>query len=447
MNIEDTIVAISSAVGPAARMIVRLSGPKAIDLLSQICGQAPTEPRAYRTPVRMPPSLAFSQDRPSIPAWIYVFRAPKSYTAQDLVELHLPGNPLLVRLIVEDLVRRGARHAEPGEFTSRAYLNGRLDLTEAEGVAMTISAGNDAELQAARQLLSGELARRLKPIMEQLAHGLALLEAGIDFVEEDISFISAAQLRARLDGIEQGINDLLRNTARIERLSHEPRFALVGRPNAGKSTLLNALARHDRAVVSPVAGTTRDALSVRIALDRGMVTIIDVAGLEAVGYDPHGIHAQMQDRARRTIEEADFVIQVLDASEDDAPLDLSRAPDLIVRNKSDLASKPRSPGGVPTIDLSALYRTNLDVLERKLSDLAYGLRDSGATLALGARHLQALDDSLASLTHARSSIDTGAAELIAHDLREALDALGRILGQVTPDDVLGRIFSSFCIGK
>ncbi len=439
MNTEETIVAISSAVGQAARMIVRLSGSQSVELLQSIGGEVSTA-GAYRVRLRAPSGLG------QVPAWAYVFRSPRSYTGQDLVELHLPGNPLLVRLIVEDFVHRGARHAEPGEFTSRAYLNGRLDLTEAEGVALTISAGNDAELLAARQLMSGELARRVRPLMEQLAQGLALLEAGIDFVEEDISFISADDLRARIDEIEGGIRDLLRQTSRLEQLSHEPRFALVGRPNAGKSTLLNALAKHDRAVVSPVAGTTRDALSVRIPLDRGMVTVTDVAGLESVGDDPHGINAQMQDRARRTIEEADHVLLVVDASVNEPAIALPREPDLLIRNKIDLLSSP--PDGVAsTIGVSALQGTHIDALEHRLSEIAFGSRESGAVLALGARHLYALDECLGSLSHARSSLDLGASELIAHDLREALDALGRILGQVTPDDVLGRIFSSFCIGK
>lgn len=448
MITTDTIVAISSAVGVAARMIVRVSGDQAIVFLKELTEEAPTQAGAYRLPLRCPPVL--SETSLTFPAWVYVFRSPRSYTGQDLLELHLPGNPLLVQMVVEDLIRRGARLAEPGEFTFRAYIHGRLDLTQAEGVALTIHAANESELRAARQLMSGELARRLAIPMDRLADALALLEAGIDFVEEDISFISAQELTSRIDQVRQEIEQLLRSTARIERITHEPRFVLVGKPNAGKSSLLNALARTDRAVISPVAGTTRDAISAQIVLDRGMVTVIDVAGLEPITHDPHGIQTQMQEQALRMIQQVDFVIQVVDATEtDDSSVHLPRVPDLRVVNKIDLKPYPDVQEGCsfPTVRVSAKTGENLSELERMMSQLAFGRAEIGATLSLSARHVTALEECISALDQANTSISTGATELIAQDLRVALEALGRILGQVTPDDLLGRIFSSFCIGK
>lgn len=442
---DETIVAVSSAVGAAPRMIVRMSGPDALSLLKSISPQAPDPAGAYRLAIDAPDALDL--DHVSIPAWVYIFINPKSYTGQDLVELHVPGNPLLVRLIVEDLIARGARQAEAGEFTARAYLNGRLDLTAAEGVALTIAAQSDAELTAARQLMAGELSRRLLPIMEQLTEALTLIEAGIDFAEEDIAFVTPADLRDRLTKVDQSLQVLTRDSARIERLSHEPVFALVGRPNVGKSTLLNALAKEDRAVVSDIAGTTRDALSARIALDRGIATLIDVAGLERVKDDPHGINQQMQAKAHRTIAEADFVLLVIDATGDRTPLALSRKPDLIVINKCDVSASGADAGGTDnTVRVSALRGQNLHELTQRMSKLAFGSHQSGAALALGTRHLLAIQQCRSHLEHAAMDV-TRASELIAYELRQALDALGSILGQVTPDDVLGRIFGAFCIGK
>src|SRR4051812_41404643 len=285
MQTDDTIVAISSAVGPAARMIVRLSGGGSQAIASHICADFTGLVRLCR--------LRFSNLE--IVGWVYSFRAPHSYTGEDTVEFHIPGNPLLVRLLVDELIRFGARAADPGEFTARAYFNGRLDLSQAEGIAATIAASSDAELRAARQLLAGELARRVKPAMDSLADTLALVEVGIDFSEEDVEFLTANQIGSRLDAIDQLLNDLMRDTARLERLHHTPQFVLMGRPNAGKSTLLNALAGQDRAVVSPHAGTTRDALSAEVALSRGMIRLIDVAGIAEAG-SSDDIERQMRER-------------------------------------------------------------------------------------------------------------------------------------------------------
>ena len=255
----DTIVAISSAVGPAPRMIVRLSGPEALRITKELDSEfSAARGVANRT------TLAFADLR--TPAWIYTFRAPHSYTSEDLIEFHIPGNPLLARMLLSELTSRGARPAEAGEFTARAYFAGRIDLTEAEGVAATISAHGEQELRAARQLLGGELSRWLNPIMELLAETLALIEVGIDFSDEDVTFLSPTQVRERIAKIDHSLHDLIDGSARFEQLTHEPTFVLLGRPNAGKSTLLNALAGKQRAVVSDVAGTTRDVLSAEIRL-------------------------------------------------------------------------------------------------------------------------------------------------------------------------------------
>ncbi|MGB7160846.1 MAG: GTPase, partial [Tepidisphaeraceae bacterium] len=249
MTAADTIAAISSAVGPAARMIVRMSGDRASEIASSLSPVSRFGSESHSNVLknigmcRAPVSRQMiSFAGLSLPVWLYAFHSPRSYTGENLVEFHLPGNPLLARMLLDECLHHGARLAEPGEFTARAYFNGRLDLAAAEGVAATIAAQNEAELQAARQLLAGELARRLRPTMDALAETLALVEAGIDFSDEDVSFIAPEELAARIDRADGALSDLVGSTARFERLAHEPQIVLVGRPNAGKSTLLNALA-------------------------------------------------------------------------------------------------------------------------------------------------------------------------------------------------------------
>ncbi|HEV8377503.1 MAG TPA: tRNA uridine-5-carboxymethylaminomethyl(34) synthesis GTPase MnmE [Tepidisphaeraceae bacterium] len=432
---SDTITAISTSVGPAARMILRLSGPDSYKIAAALTKPG-AEGEAVRATVHFR-DLHFS-------TWLYCFRAPHSYTAEDLIEFHIPGNPLLARMLLDELLRLGARSAEPGEFTARAFFNGRLDLTAAEGVAATIGAHNQQELSAARQLLSGELARRLQPLMDRLAQMLALLEVGIDFSEEDVSFISAEQVSTDVEDIKRQLQTLYNDSPRFDRLTHEPSFVLVGRPNAGKSTLLNALAGRSRAVVSPAAGTTRDALSAEIALDRGIVRMIDVAGLEE-NPPTENIPRQMHERALRTLREADFVILLRDISDQRPLLELPRHPDLLVHTKLDLIPKAAGHDGLA---ISAQRGQNLDLLRRQMSAFAFGSPTSvPASLALNSRHVQALDDAITSLTRAQDALKTCGDEVIALELREALHSLGQILGQLTPDDLLGRIFATFCIGK
>jgi tRNA modification GTPase len=433
---NDTIIAFSSVPAASGRIIVRLSGPRAFELADALIVPPLVRPwaaSALQCLLRVR-GLEF-------PAWLYTFFGPRSYTAEDVTELHLPGNVLLARWVMEELVGRGARPAEPGEFTARAYFNGKMDLSEAEGVAATISAGNERELRAARQLLGGELARRLKPVMDRLAELLALTELGIDFAEEDVAFLSTQQTLGRLDEIEQALEDLVAHSGRFAQLTHEPRLVLAGRPNAGKSTLLNALAGRQRAVVSPVAGTTRDLLSAEIALERGMALLIDAAGVDSQTAGADGIAQAMHRRAMEAIEQADGLVLVHDATDKRPALTLPRPPDLVIRSKSDLA-----PGEGENLRVSAATGQGMAALRRRLDDLAFGRRRGGDAVALNDRHLASIADARAALRHARQAINAGA-EFLALDLREALDALGSILGAVAPDELLGRIFSTFCIGK
>ncbi|HEX5243860.1 MAG TPA: tRNA modification GTPase [Tepidisphaeraceae bacterium] len=446
MNSGDTIAAFSSPVAQAARIILRLSGPGAIEMAGRLTeGELPKPSSAARMNLRVG-ELKF-------PAWVYLFGAPRSYTGEDLVEFHLPGNPLLAQMTLQQLLRAGARLADAGEFTARAYFNGRIDLTEAEGIAATIHASNQQELSAARQLMAGELLRRVEPIIDEVAHTLALVEAGIDFSDEDVSFLSPQQASERIAKADRALEDLLRDSARFERLSHEPTFVLVGRPNAGKSTLLNALAGQERAIVSPVPGTTRDVLSAPITLARGVIHLIDVAGIEHADeppqktvHDSHRhIHRQMQEHAIRAARTADRLILLRDITQSDADPMLPRPPDLAVLTKADLADPACELRG-SYLAVSARNGTGINELRAVLDELAFGATASSAKLALNARHVQSIEEARTALSQAANQT-SATPELLAMELREALDALGRIAGRVTPDDVLGRVFSTFCIGK
>jgi tRNA modification GTPase len=292
--------------------------------------------------------------------------------------------------------------------------------------------------------MAGELARRLRPVTDAVAETLALVEVGIDFSDEDVTFLSPGQVRDRVTEADRALHRLLEESARFERIAHEPTVVLVGRPNAGKSTLLNAFTGCDRAVTSPVAGTTRDALSADVALAHGIVRLIDVAGLEDTAGAPDAVERQMRDRALRAVKEADFVLLVQDVTDDRPSLDVGRPPHLVIHAKADLLEHGGSAGA---LGVSAHTGANLPALRSRLDRLVFGVTTASPQLALNARHVAAIHEACEALTCAAARADDLSPEVIALELREALDALGRVVGAVTPDDLLGRIFSSFCIGK
>lgn len=467
MHTDDTIAAISSAAGPAVRGIVRVSGPRALAIADELFRADDIKPLDGRPGyTRWTGSVALAEEGPTLPAEAYLFRGPRSYTRDDLVELHTCGGPAVLSCVLELALAHGARQAEPGEFTARAFVAGALDLTEAEGVAALIAARSDAQLRAAERLTHGHLSQRTTELQQRIGDVRALVEADIDFAEEPIDFVSPKQLRATLDELLADIDRLLEHTPEAERLDVLPRIVLTGRPNVGKSTLLNVLTGVDRTICSPLAGTTRDILTAPLTLGQQDVLLIDGAGLAATDDIVIG---EGQRRVRQEVATADLVCLVVDittANDETVSDELGRLPrdrTIVVANKSDL------PSAEPIARrCSALSRaTGLEVwptsgrtgagcedvksrLEARLVDQA-DVTSTGE-LALNARHRQALSDARAGLRRAGTLVASAqqtidCAELLAIELRDASTSLGTVVGDVTTEDLLGRIFSQFCIGK
>ncbi|QEL14361.1 tRNA uridine-5-carboxymethylaminomethyl(34) synthesis GTPase MnmE [Limnoglobus roseus] len=448
---EDTIVALSSAPGPGRRAIVRLSGPNAVAVVnalftSTIDRQITDSPRHLT-----PGHLQLSNVHSPLPADAYFFRGPHSYTGQDLIELHTISSPPLVERLIADLLAAGARSAQPGEFTLRAFLSGKKDLTRAEAVLDVIEAGSDAELKQALTQLAGGVARPMDALRDDLLSLLADVEAGLDFVEEDIEFVGKPeQLKRIAAGLAQ-LTDLKRQLDARTVSGRPIRVALVGEPNAGKSSLFNALVGSAGvALVSPTAGTTRDYLTQRLDLDGVPVELIDTAGWQD---STDTIEGQAQRLGREQTEQADLVLWCVPAGEEvlDSPPNLSGAEVLRVHTKADLLPPPLRGrvGGEnqPAVAASVVSPDGTLALRERLADKVQALsRSSTAPSQSRCRHhVEAAIDSL-QRAHGHVFHDDPQ-ELLALELRKALDQIGEMVGAVYTNDLLDRIFSRFCIGK
>lgn len=444
MPTERTIAAIATPIGMGALAIVRMSGPTACNILSACTGRV-LQPR-HATLVHVQDADGRVLDE-CVATW---FAAPASFTGEDVVELCCHGGALVTQLVLERLLACGAYPAEPGEFSRRAFENGRLDLTQAEAVMDIIQAGSELALRAAQHQLQGAICKPVEAAVDALLDVAAHVEAYIDFPEEDISPQTQQQLISTINGVSSNLQQLLSTADRGRYLREGVRTAIIGAPNAGKSSLLNRLAGYDRAIVSATAGTTRDTIEENINLAGLNLRLIDTAGLRDTSdaLEQSGI-----ERTMRAWKSADLILEVADASCPPSmlPADEQTTPHLLILNKTDLPEHPAwKEHETPAIRISCATGEGLESLEhniRKLFLTQGGEQDSHA--AINTRHRYALQQALDALQNACEGLQSTGSEpeLIAIDLRAALDALGSITGKVDTEDILTRIFSTFCLGK
>ena len=445
LTANDTIVALATPPGTGGVGVVRISGSDSERIARAMIGSLP-EPRVatYAT---------FSNSRgEALDKGIALyFPGPASFTGESVVELHGHGGPVVMSLLVEAAIDFGARRAEPGEFTKRAFLNDKLDLAQAEAIADLIESGTAQAARAALRSLSGVFSNAVNDLVQQLTAIRVYVEAAIDFPEEEIDFLGDDELAERLSRCAATFETLLSQAAvgRVMRDGYQ--VVIVGKPNAGKSSLMNRLSGEETAIVTEFAGTTRDVLRERIDIDGLAVELVDTAGLRD---NPDRIEEEGIRRARKAMAEADAVLWIQDATEA-VPEHIEEpvpegVPVTIVRNKIDL--RDDRPGIVegerPVVMLSARTGEGLDALRERIRDLA-GFRDLGeGAFTARRRHVEALHDAHGHFEAGRAALrDARAGELLAEELRLSQHALGTITGEFTADDLLGRIFSDFCIGK
>jgi tRNA modification GTPase len=451
MNPADTIAAVATPPGSGGIAVLRLSGRRALAVADRCLRSAGGRvPSAFTS--RMAVFGEIHREGVRVDEGVItVFRGPKSFTGEDTVEIACHGGILVTRRVLEALLAAGARPAEPGEFTCRAFLNGRMDLAQAEAVADLIHAQTDRALGTARAQLSGALSRRIEALRDTLMSVLAHIEAHIDFPDEDIAPDTTSALASKLAVALEGIESLLRTAREGRMLRQGVRTALVGRPNAGKSSLLNRLLGHDRAIVSPVAGTTRDTLE-EVAQVRGIpLVLVDTAGLRESEdlVEREGIR-----RSREAASEAELILHVVDASvpwcaeEEALAAAWSGKGRICVANKCDLPGAAPVPG---SIAVSCRTGDGFDALEQAIEDrLVSGAVGQGGDdgVAIGVRHQRVLERAREAVIRTRSGLESQQTlELVAFELRVALTALGEVVGKTSVDDLLDSIFSQFCLGK
>jgi tRNA modification GTPase len=453
---SDTIVAIATPPGRGGVGIVRVSGARAVEIAVAICGKTLAPRIASHSQFR-------DANNETLDDGIALFfRAPASFTGEDVLELHAHGSPMVLQALVRRAIELGARHAEPGEFTKRAYLNGKLDLAQAEAVADIIDAATESAARAAVRSLTGEFSKHIQTLQDRLIRLRMFVEATLDFPEEDVEFIEQEKAREQLASTRAALEAVIAQAAQGQLLHDGIRVVLAGAPNVGKSSLLNALAGEDVAIVTPIAGTTRDTVRTRVSVNGLPVEIIDTAGLRDTD-DP--VEKIGIERTRAAIADADLALLLIDASDADSDIGAlirelpTSLPRIVVANKVDLvqetvgAALPRNSdrtrpiAAEPLLQVSAKTGEGIDALRSAIeTQVGYEHRESG-TFSARERHVTALKRTLTHLDAARQHLDHVALELFAEELRLAHECLGEITGEFTADDLLGEIFSRFCIGK
>lgn len=445
----DTIAALATPAGTSAIAVVRASGPQVAGLAQAIFGAVPP-PRVARHADYRDFRGALVDD-----VLFTIFAAPNSFTGEDTVEISCHGNPFIAQKILEDLLARGCRSADAGEFSKRAFLNGRMDLSQAEAIMDLIHARSERALAAANQQLRGALGRQVGRLINLLVNILAMVEAYVDFPEEDLPPEDSEKVQRQLDELQAGANRLLATNRYGELLREGIKTVILGEPNAGKSSLLNRLVGRDRALVSPEPGTTRDYLEELVVVGSHWLRLIDTAGLNpaAASLEKRGIEKTFEQAAL-----ADLFLWVIDSTRPLPTLPgeltarMTPANTIAIFNKIDLpaATKGDLPKPFPVVNISALHGAGLEALQAAFLKLAesFHVETGDELIAINARHSHALEEAKTALMEAGRKLSAREpSELVASDLRMALDAFGQISGKIDNERILDQLFASFCIGK
>ncbi|MDA9801913.1 tRNA uridine-5-carboxymethylaminomethyl(34) synthesis GTPase MnmE [Candidatus Pseudothioglobus singularis] len=446
MHKSDTICALATAYGQSGIGVIRVTGPISKSISKKILHQD-LEPRyAYY-------GSFFDKDNNLIDKGVAIaFPGPNSYTGEDVVEFQGHGGVSVIRKLLETIISLDVRVAEPGEFTKRAFLNGKMDLVQAEAVQDLIQSSSEESALSAVRSLTGEFSEKINQILSELIALRVFVEATIDFSDEEIDFLESHEVSSKLHSLKVTLLNILESANQGAILRDGIHVAIAGKPNAGKSSLLNSLTKQPSAIVTDVAGTTRDVLKETIQIDGMPIHIIDTAGLHNSDniIEQEGIR-----RAHTEINNADVVLLVYDAS--DKSVDLSILPEsvkdkpkIVIKNKIDLTGSKTGIQKIqnnPEISISAKNGDGINIVRKALADFA-GLNSNTEGVFLARkRHIIAINETLSFINSAISQLDGGASELVAEDLRQAGMHLGQITGEFSSDDLLGQIFSSFCIGK
>lgn len=454
----DTIVALSTPPGRSAIGVVRISGPDALKILRILTASDSFNPQPNLLSLKslFDPSNGETVDQ----ALVCFFKAPHSFTGEDLVELHCHGSPVLLRAIVEIVLQHDGRLAEPGEFSLRAVANGRLKLTEAEAIRDLIDAQTDAALRQATRQLKGEVSKTLQPAKDDLLKIIVRLESSLEFVEDDLPAFALREILGSLEQVTRDLGKLAASFSQGRLLRDGLTVAFVGRPNVGKSSLFNSLLGHGRAIVTEIPGTTRDTITESIGLNGVPLILIDTAGIRSSVDEIESIGVE---RTRRAAADADLLIVVIDGSEGlrqedrNVLAEVANTKHIIALNKSDLedfsvarlsdTAVPRDPGSV--ISVSAKTDAGLESLRAAiLRPFANGSAQAESLLITNSRHHDLLVRSLEAIHSSERLLEEGASEeLILVGLHHALRYLDEITGETTTEEILGQIFSTFCIGK
>jgi tRNA modification GTPase len=451
----DSIVALSTPPGRGGIGVVRVSGPDAMRILRKITGPdvADPEPNYMALRTLTDPFSGETLDQ----ALVCFFKAPHSFTGEDVVEFHCHGSPVLLRRIVDTILKLDTRLAQPGEFSLRAVMNGRLQLAQAEAIRDLIDAQTDAAAQQATRQLGGEISHQLQPAKEQLLKIIVRLESSLEFVEDDLPQLEQQEIERALAQLRDDLHSLANTFARGRLLHDGLKVALVGKPNVGKSSLFNSLLGHGRAIVTEIPGTTRDTISESVALDGVPITLIDTAGIRTATDEIELIGVE---RTRRTASDADLLVVVIDGSrpineEDELVLEnASGKPCVVALNKDDLqtfsttlVTANLSPA--TTVSVSAITHHGLDELRSAiLKPFVNGNGAAEGLMITNARHHDLLVRAAQAIESSQRLVRASASEeIVLVGLHNALKFLGEITGETTTDEILGQIFSTFCIGK